>query len=302
MARSAAAAREGVREVALRLVAKPCPRAQVGRPGWLVLDHHEPFESGQISMRRMRLQHLIRAAGIGSQGGHVDGSGHIAPKGLQQATDPLGIASSTVQLGDSGAAHLCQIVSVGAHRLDGIAIQVARPAANAHPLGQVLDRQRRRSALRRHAAQELAKGNRAGGMAGLEQRHRAHGEAGEPPRAGVSSDVVGGHGRTGENELAGSAAVVHGPADAIPDGRFGLPFVDQARHVAVQHQGRIHSNRLAGVFVYVQQHLAGRHLPCSRGFSARSRPFDNHCTSSGEPFGQLLIDDARLIAHGVPRT
>jgi hypothetical protein len=55
---------------------------------------------------------------------------------------------------------------------------------------------------------------------------------------------------------------VDGASNVIPEAWLDLPLVNQPRHLAVEHQGRIHG--LPGVEVHVQQYLAGRELPGRR--------------------------------------
>src|SRR5699024_267792 len=63
-------------------------------------------------------------------------------------------------------------------------------------------------------------------VAGLEQAHGAHLEYGEPSRTGVSSCIVAGSGRTGEDEIALGVAVIHASTYEVPNTGFHLPLIE----------------------------------------------------------------------------
>ncbi len=97
----------------------------------------------------------------------------------------------------------------------------APASPDRNPLGHVTDRVSGRRATGRNPVQERAYRDGTGGLAGLEQRHGAHPQPGQATGTGVSGDVIGRHGRAGQDELPGAGAIVHRAADVVPDGDEG---------------------------------------------------------------------------------
>lgn len=97
--------------------------------------------------------------------------------------------------------------------------------------------------------------------------------------------------------MTGRAAVIHGAADVIPDGRLDLPFVEQARRAAVKDEGRINGDRLSSPCVDIEQDFARGALSCGGRLPARFRPFHDNRAGRPQPVGQLVVNDSISVGH-----
>ena len=83
----------------------------------------------------------------------------------------------------------------------------------------------------------------------------------------------------------------------IPYGGLQLPFIDQTRRVAVEHDRGIDADHAPGVVVDVQQYLARGRPHGGRGLPASLGAFDEHRPGGFEQLRQLGVDDARQVVH-----
>ena len=165
------------------------------------------------------------------------------------------------------------------------------PAAPAHRIDDVIQRQARRRPHRFLGAQQPAQRHLAGGQSGLEQRHRPHVDARHPACAGVPRHVVGWRGGTGEDESARPAAVVARPSEVVPDLRGDLPFVEQARLGALDQAPGLDACKLDRIGVGVEQHFAGGSLPGRCRLAAGAHSFHDHAGRRAEPLRQQTVHD-----------
>ena len=132
----------------------------------------------------------------------------------------------------------------------------------------------------------------AGRVARLEQTHRSHLQTGEAAGPAVAASVVGRCGGTGEDVQPGALAPVDLGANVVPYvGRVELPFVDELGWIAGQHQGRVHTQRYACLFLGVEIHATGCLLFGGERLPTSLRTLDQHCARGREPVGQRGVDD-----------
>ena len=131
----------GIAEVAPGRLAQGCLRAQMGPPGGLVFQHHQPFQGLQMVGHGARVERPIGAAGIGRQGGQVYLGGYVAAEGAQQRPQALAIPPPPIPPLHVHLAHLLEVVTGGAAGGAHGPLQLGRPAAAAAELGKIRHRQ-----------------------------------------------------------------------------------------------------------------------------------------------------------------
>jgi hypothetical protein len=134
-------------------------------------------------------------------------------------------------------------------------------------------------------------------MAALEQAHRSQADTTDPPRAGVSSYIVGGDRRAAEDELTRQSAVVGSAPDVIPDTRLELPLVDQARRFAGEVERRVDACRRSSLVVDVEKSLARCDLSRGECLSARLWSFEDDDRHRSKPRCQFAVDDTRPVTR-----
>ena len=194
---------------------------QVGPPGGLVFQHHQPLQGLQMVGHGARVEGPIGTTGIGRQGGQLHLGGHVAAEGAQQGPQPLGISAAAIQPLHVHLAHLLQVIAGGAAGRRQGPLQLGRPAAAAHQLGQIRHAQSRMSAAgehRRHLPfiQQTRPGPRqhqgrihrqrlAGGGVHIQQ-HRGGGQL--PGQAGLAAGLGAlDHHRAGGSQAGARLAV-----------------------------------------------------------------------------------------------
>ena len=162
-------------------------------------------------------------------------------------------------------------------------------------LGQLGNGERCGTTLLRFAIKQATQRDAAGGVAGLEERHRPHPQPGETASAGVAGDVVRRHCRTRQDELSACRALVYAATNVVPDFRRQLPLVEQSGHLPYQDGRRIDARHPLRVEVYVEEHVAGAGL-CRRGRLA-NRPSALHEDGTGriQQIGEFGVRDARAM-------
>ncbi len=90
----------------------------------------------------------------------------------------------------------------------------------------------------------------------------------------MPADVIGGDGRSGENELTYLFTSVHLCPHVVPYiGPIELPLVDQLRRHAIQHNGWIYLECYSGGFISIQVDETLGELLGRERFARRLRPF-----------------------------
>ena len=282
-------------EVPLRRPAQPGAGTKMRGPRWLILDHEDPFQRVQIALNGLPMQQPRASARVGRDDGDRRLGGHVPGQRLQHPPDQHRIAAHTVHAPEVGAADLLRIVADEPLGIARRRVDHARPAAPADERDEIGNRGL--TAVRRHRlrTQHGPKGDLAGRVPGLEERHRPHRETRHPARAGVAGGVVGRYGRAGQDETARPAAPVRRAAHMVPDGRRALPFVDEARRWALQYEGRFQLRGAPQTGVHVEENLARRMVPPGGRLPAGSGALDQHRSGRPEPGGELLVDDARSV-------
>ena len=92
-----------------------------------------------------------------------------------------------------------------------------------------------------------------------------------------------------QNELTRLPAIVHGPADVIPDRWFHLPFIDKPGHHPLEYQGGINGDRHASIPVHVKENLTLGDLPGGGCLATGPGPFDDNSPCRREASGQFII-------------
>ena len=174
---------------------------------------------------------------------------------------------------------------------------VARPAPAADQFRQFRNRESGCLRTLHFSLQQRAEGYSAGRMTGFKEREGAHSEPCQTASAGVSGHVVRRNRRAGQDELSGSAPVVHGSPHMVPDVRLDLPLVNEAGDVAAQDRVGRGADHVPSVPVNVQPYLACSQVSGGGGLSAGLRSFDHHGAHGLEPFLEFLVDDSGEVVH-----
>ena len=194
-----------------------------------------------------------------------------------QTQDAIRVVSDLRRAFDIRPADFVHVAPHKAHRLRQVIAQRTGPAAATDRLDEIDEcqaRVRRRGLL--DTAQQGANGNGAVGAALLEQGHRVHAQAGDATGTGVTSEIVRGYGRPGEDESALAGLLVDGVAYIVPNVGERLPLVEQPGPLARENDGGIHGHRLGDVWVRIEKHLAPSRLASRRRLAATLRAFDQH--------------------------
>lgn len=266
-------------------------------PRRLVLDDHQPFQCLHVLGGGARLEGRPGPANVPGQRGHRRRRGDVSGQRPQQPSHLDGVSSLVFQPLNLDALYLRQVVAVCPHGLRQAAALVAGPAPGAHQLRQLLHRDVRTRRPLRATRQQASQRHLARGAPRLEERHRTHPQPRQTPGAGVAGDIVRGHCRTGEDELAGNASPVHGPSDVVPDRRFRLPLVDEARRFACKDGRRVQVDHGSGSVVHIQEHGAGRDRFGRRSLPAGLGTLDHDRAGGGKPVGQLGVDNSGKVLH-----
>ena len=107
----------------------------------------------------------------------------------------------------------------------------------------------------------------------------------------------GGNGRAGEDELAGHAPTVDFPPHMVPDGRFELPFIDQARGRAIQDSHGVGADHPPSIDVDIQQHLALCRLHGRGRLAGSLGSFHQDRAGGVQQFFQFGINDPGQVRH-----
>ena len=273
------------------------PGAQVRRPCRLVFHHHEPFQGVEILGNRVGLQGATVVSNLGRQLRHGYGGGDVARERSQKTPDLDGVAGLSAYRRYVGAADFVEIGAIRAQDARQRVSDIARPPAGAYKLRNGRDREVGPFRPLFRAIHEPAQRDLPGGASELVKRQRTHAQPGETTGAGMAGDVVGGHGGTGEDELAGHGPPIDRPAHMIPDGRLKLPLVNQSRRVSIQYRRRVHADRPPGIFVNVQQHLALCRLHGSGCLPRRLGPLHKDRAGGAQQLDQLGIDNPWQVPH-----
>ena len=129
------------------------------------------------------------------------------------------------------------------------------------------------------------------------QCHGTHWNPAEPPGACVPGLIVGRHGRPGQDELPWFSAFVHGAADAVPDPRDHLPFVQQSGCRPIEDERGVQLRGATGIDVDVEEHGAGSALPGGRGLADSLGSLNHDGTEGGESGSQLVVHHSGAVVH-----
>ena len=245
-----------------------------------------------------RVERAVGTAGIGGEGGQAHLGGHVAGQRAKQGPQPLGIPPPPIHPLHIHLPHLLEVVAGGPGCRRQGSPQLGRPAASADQLGQIRHRQALIGAARGLPRQQRRERHAALAGADLQKGHGPQPQEGEAAGSGVACGVIGRHRRPGEQKLPWLPARIHRPPHLVPERRFHLPFIKQARPGSRQHQGRIHRQRLAGRGVHIQEHRRGGQLLGHAGLAAGLGTFDHHRASRSQTGSQLIVGDAGAIAGG----
>ena len=115
-----------------RCLTQPCSGAQVGGPGGLILDHHQPLQRLQVVGHGALIKCRAPTHRIGGQSGQARLRGRMPPKGPQQIPNLDGITAMLPHPADVNLPHLFQVVAGGPQRRLHRPSLLCRPSADAY--------------------------------------------------------------------------------------------------------------------------------------------------------------------------
>ena len=83
----------------------------------------------------------------------------------------------------------------------------------------------------------------------------------------------------------------------VPDRGFELPFVNQARLLAVENERRVDCGGRERARIDIEQDLARANLARSSGFSGSLGPLENDSAAPFDAGDQLVLDSAAAVLH-----
>lgn len=180
----------------------------------------------------------------------------------------------------------------------GRAAQQGGPATDCHSFRDVLDREARVASLRVGPGEERGERHIARRVAALRQGHGPHPQAGDTQTAAVTRRIIDWHRGSGQDELPRPIGmIVHATSHMVPDCRYELPLIDQARAVSIEQQSRCHEPRRPCLIVNVEAHLAPCGLPRGLRLAASAGTLDEYRAGRSEAGAELRVDDAGTVGH-----
>ena len=290
----------GVSEVARGGLGGRLLGPQARGPCGLVLDEEHPLgqvvkggNGGRANSRRELLLHPAsesrEGSGLRLECGH---SPQVGEKAARVAARP----------GEGGEVVLSDLLDVGPgsrlarrNRL----VMPPRPPAGDNALDDVAKRRSRLDDVVKTARQERPQRDLAGGLPGLRQGHGPHHDGLEAPRAGVSERILVRCCRSGEDELAGPAAVINRAPHLVPQGWDELPLIEEARSRARQGRSRGLSGKGRAGRGKIESELRCRLPPSRLRLPGGARPLDDDRSGGGEGGAELAVHDTGNVGpHG----
>ncbi len=113
----------------------------------------------------------------------------------------------------------------------------------------------------------------------------------------MARDVIDRHGGAREQELSRRPARgINRSADLVPDRRYELPFVNQARALSIEQNARVEQSGLSRSSIRIQRNSTASCVDRSRRLADAACPLDQNSTCCGQHLGKPAVREPHAIA------